>query len=143
MLPSLIARSALLLPRPMMNSSLATGIFCPLKMTYSASRPGIAAAAAGIDALLRGGTGGGNDAARCGPEAARGGGGSEPACGRATGMAGVGTGARETRGAGGAGSGRADGPWRNDGIAADGAGGDCVMGSGAPDDGAAPRRLVP
>src|SRR5688572_29216441 len=35
MLPSLIGRSALLVPRPMMNSSLFTGNFCPLKITYS------------------------------------------------------------------------------------------------------------
>src|SRR5688572_21108637 len=141
MLPSLIARSALLLPRPMMNSSLATGIFWPLKITYKARRPG--AAIAGIDALLRGGTGGGSEAARCWAEAARGGGGKPAADGRATGMAGVGTGARDTRGAGGPGSGRPEGPWRSDGIAAAGAGGALVMGSGAPEDGAEPRRLVP
>src|SRR5689334_1743406 len=101
---------------------------------------------AGRDALLpRAGTGGGIDAARCGPEACRGGGGSD-ALGRATGIAGVGTGARDTRGAGGAGSGRPEGPWRSDGMAAAGAaaaGGALVTGSGAPDDGAAPRRLVP
>jgi pimeloyl-ACP methyl ester carboxylesterase len=35
MLPSLIGRSAVFVPRPMMNSSLATGNFCPLKITKS------------------------------------------------------------------------------------------------------------
>src|SRR4051812_46524461 len=55
MLPSLIGRSAVLEPRPITNSSLFTGNFCPLKITDNGGIPPRGARAGAAPPAGRGG----------------------------------------------------------------------------------------